>query len=63
MGLRWSSEMIEADVRRTYLLTSEGSLRSFHSPRLNTPPSMGKSDLSTPLRVHSVPGWRESRRT
>ena len=46
----------------TYLLISLGSLRSFQSSRTKTPPSMGKSELRTPLRVTGVPGERERRR-
>jgi hypothetical protein len=47
----------------THLLTSEGNFLSFQSPLLNSPPSIGKSVLSTPFNVQGVPGFKESLRT
>lgn len=49
--------------RLTHLLTSEGSFLSFQTPLLNSPPSIGKSVLSVPFKVHGVPGCKDSRRT
>jgi len=44
---------------QTHLVTSPGNFRSFHTPRSKAPPSIGKSDLSTPFRVPTEPGARE----
>jgi hypothetical protein len=52
-----------SSIRRTHLLTSEGSFLSFQSPLLNSPPFIGKSVLSVPLSVHGVPGRMDNLNT
>lgn len=57
------SQQINVLDELTHLLTSLGNFLSFQTPLSKTPPSIGKSDLSTPSSVQAVPGCRDSLNT
>jgi len=60
-GKQSASTCDERDLcaRPTHFVTSPGNFLSFQTPRSKAPPSIGKSDLSTPFRVPTEPGDNE----